>query len=158
MANRQRIKEYKAGLIPYYEDDDGDIVMLFMISSDPKFGGSRPMPSKGGVDKGETAKEAAIREAFEELGLEPSNIEHVKFVKSESYGYVNIEQQQVDVTVEWYYGRMKNPTQLVAHGYETSKVVRMTADEYAKRGRVVDRGLVHQVSDLAKADVWSNRR
>lgn len=63
----------KAGLIPYIRED-GEVKFLTMISSDPKFGGPKPMISKGGIEDGETAIEAAIREAEEELGLRRENI------------------------------------------------------------------------------------
>ncbi len=57
-----------AGVIPYIIED-GQIHMLFMISSDANYGGDKPMISKGGVDPGESLAEAAMREGHEELGL-----------------------------------------------------------------------------------------
>lgn len=57
-----------AGIIPYVIED-GQVHMLFMISSDANYGGDKPMISKGGVDPGESLAEAAMREGHEELGL-----------------------------------------------------------------------------------------
>jgi len=68
-------KRARAGLIPYMRNNDGSIQYLMMVSSDPKFGGPRPMISKGKIEKGESKLEAAIREAEEELGLRRANIE-----------------------------------------------------------------------------------
>lgn len=66
-------KRARAGLIPFrYEGDE--VQYLLMVSSDPKFGGPRPMISKGKIEKGENALEAAIREAEEELGFKRRNI------------------------------------------------------------------------------------
>lgn len=62
----------RAGLIPFVKTPDG-YQYLMMISSDPKFGGPRPMISKGKIEKGEDELGAAVREAEEELGLFMSN-------------------------------------------------------------------------------------
>lgn len=66
-------KRARAGLIPYMRNDDGSLNYLMMVGSDPKFGGPRPMISKGKIEDGETAIEAAIREAEEELGYKQRN-------------------------------------------------------------------------------------
>lgn len=63
----------KAGILPYYMDGDTR-KFLFMISSDPAFGGSDPMISKGKIDAGESSLQAALREGEEELGLKRHNI------------------------------------------------------------------------------------
>lgn len=62
-------KEPRAGLIPFLRCDDGEIRYLMMVASDPKFGGPRPMISKGKIENGETELECAFREAEEELGM-----------------------------------------------------------------------------------------
>lgn len=66
-------KRARAGLIPYLRDDDGILKYLMMVSSDPKFGGPRPMISKGKIEDGETPIQAAVREAEEELGFQMRN-------------------------------------------------------------------------------------
>lgn len=66
-------KRARAGLIPFIFQPDGSIEYLMMISSDPKFGGPRPMISKGKIEDGETKLDAAIREASEELGFKIEN-------------------------------------------------------------------------------------
>lgn len=65
-------KRSRAGLIPFMSEG-GELKYLMMVSSDPKFGGPRPMISKGKIEEGETAQEAAIREAEEELGFKQRN-------------------------------------------------------------------------------------
>lgn len=67
-------KRPRAGLIPYMRNAQGDLQYLMMVSSDPKFGGPRPMISKGKIEDGESTLEGAVREAEEELGLRRSNI------------------------------------------------------------------------------------
>lgn len=65
-------KRARAGLIPFLRTPEG-LMYLLMVSSDPKFGGPRPMISKGKIEKGESPLEAAIREAEEELGFKRRN-------------------------------------------------------------------------------------
>jgi 8-oxo-dGTP pyrophosphatase MutT (NUDIX family) len=62
-------KKPRAGLIPYIMGQDGRYRYLMMIASNSKFGGPRPMISKGKIEEGETPYIAAVREAEEELGL-----------------------------------------------------------------------------------------
>ena len=70
------MEEPRFGLIPWTVYHDS-IIMMFMMPSDPKFGGSNYQIAKGRKESGETDLEAAIREASEELGLKPSNIESI---------------------------------------------------------------------------------
>lgn len=72
-TNNQYEMEPRAGLIPYFKSPDGQLHYLMMVASDPKFGGPRPMISKGKIEDGETPLECAIREAEEELGLKRRN-------------------------------------------------------------------------------------
>lgn len=67
-------KSPRAGLIPFLRGEDGQLRYLMMVSSDPKFGGPRPMISKGKIEEGETPLGCAIREAEEELGLKQRNL------------------------------------------------------------------------------------
>lgn len=64
----------RAGGIPYYKSQNGLIMMLFMVPSDPNFGGDKPQIAKGLVDPGERPEDGGIREAVEELGLIKENI------------------------------------------------------------------------------------
>lgn len=65
-------KRSRAGLIPFMKEA-GELKYLMMVSSDPKFGGPRPMISKGKIEEGESPLGAAIREAEEELGYKQRN-------------------------------------------------------------------------------------
>jgi 8-oxo-dGTP pyrophosphatase MutT (NUDIX family) len=66
-------KSARAGLIPFLRGDDGVLRYLVMVASDPKFGGPRPMISKGKIEAGEDAFACAVREAEEELGFKQRN-------------------------------------------------------------------------------------
>lgn len=65
-------KRARAGLIPFVRGG-AQVQYLMMVSSDPKFGGPRPMISKGKIEDGESSLGAAIREAEEELGFKQRN-------------------------------------------------------------------------------------
>jgi len=67
-------KDPRAGLIPFLRGEDGQLRYLMMVASDPKFGGPRPMISKGKIEEGETPLSCALREAEEELGLKQRNL------------------------------------------------------------------------------------
>jgi len=66
-------KRARAGIIPYMRDGS-TLRYLVMVSSDPKFGGPRPMISKGKIEPMEGTLDAALREGEEELGLKRRNI------------------------------------------------------------------------------------
>ncbi len=63
----------RAGVIPYLVED-GQIKLMFMKPSNAKFGGDMFQIAKGKQEEGETATEAGLREAGEELGLFTGNI------------------------------------------------------------------------------------
>jgi 8-oxo-dGTP pyrophosphatase MutT (NUDIX family) len=67
---------YRAGMIPYIIED-GIIKMLFAKPSDPTYSGDSFQLAKGKIEGVETAKEAAIREAKEEVGLHSHNTEAI---------------------------------------------------------------------------------
>jgi 8-oxo-dGTP pyrophosphatase MutT (NUDIX family) len=63
----------RGGLIPYIVKE-GQIYMLFMKPSSPKYGGDAFQIAKGKQEEGEDIKSTAIREAQEELGLFLGNV------------------------------------------------------------------------------------
>lgn len=85
VKHQNGVKKIKAGVLPYIKTDQG-LEFLFMIPSDPFYGGDKPQISKGHMDKGETPLESAIREGEEEIGLKKSNIKSYKKFKSKIQG------------------------------------------------------------------------
>lgn len=69
-------KVNRGGLIPYTVKD-GEIYMMFMKPSRPKFGGDQFQIAKGKQEPNEDIAQTAIREAKEELGLFVGNIVNV---------------------------------------------------------------------------------
>ncbi len=65
----------RAGLIPYYIDENGTTRIALMIPSDSRYGGSSPQIAKGGVEPGDSRISTAKKEGEEELGNvhKPSN-------------------------------------------------------------------------------------
>jgi len=79
----------KAGVIPYYVNNDGVIQMLFMKPSNPLYGGSKYQIAKGMQEGDEFPLEIAKREGQEELGLKLDNIQGdiIFAYKSKMYSY-----------------------------------------------------------------------
>lgn len=129
----------KAGFIPYVLED-GEPLMLFMIASNPQFGGTKPMISKGHVEKNEDLKEAAIREAEEELGLKPTNITHVEFGWSG-----NITGFDDDYTLTIFIGEVSYKENFGKPHYETKETVWLTLEQFKKQGRTSHVPIVEHV-------------
>ena len=122
-------KKARAGLIPYFVEGN-DIVFLTMKPSDPTYGGDCFQIAKGKVDPGETSNQAAVREASEELGLNPANmvkLEHLgKFL-----GYTEI-----------YYTEVYDKEDFGEFTYETGETKWMTIDEFLATGRGIHKPIV----------------
>ena len=101
-------KKDRGGLLPYYIKGN-EVYFCLMIPSDPKFGGSQPQISKGGVDPGEKPKQTAKREAKEELG----------YIHKSSY---NLEKIHVENNITWYCVKVDD-TKLNPHDKESKTVV-----------------------------------
>lgn len=121
----------KAGLIPYFFDKDGQLKMLFMVASDPKFGGPKPMISKGTIEEGETPEHAAIREAVEELGLKPENVkgELIKIFE----GKVTLRTSNYDMVI--FGVEVHNKTNFNKWDYETLYATWMCNESFQVKGR-----------------------
>ena len=121
---------YRAAIIPYVYDDNGDLQMMFMKPSDPMYGGDQFQIAKGHVDPGEEPDAAAIREGGEELGLNPANIRSIfhlgRYLKyTDVYCCEVIDQQD--------FGQFES---------ETGEVTWMTVEQFAEVGREIHRQLV----------------
>jgi hypothetical protein len=125
-------KRARAGLIPYMLGEGSSLYYLMMISSDPKFGGPRPMISKGKIESGEAVLQAAIREAEEELGLRQRNIRHGTLVEVADERVV-LHSGSYDLTLfaceimdKYDFGKWCD---------ETEFTIWMTLDSFASKGR-----------------------
>jgi len=124
-------EQRKAGFIPFFRGERG-IEFLFMISSDARFGGDRPMISKGGIDGSETEIEAAIREAKEELGLKETNLKSRNF---KEVWYQKTKGLIVTYSMKIFIGEVKSKTDFSIPHYETEKTIWMTPEEFYRLGR-----------------------
>lgn len=64
-----------------------------MVPSDERFGGKYPQFAKGIIEPGYTAKDNAIKEATEELGLKKENLINVDFLFFDK-----------QANIHWFYG------------------------------------------------------
>jgi len=117
----------KAGLIPFYTDSDGQVLMLFMVPSNPAYGGTQPQIAKGGVDEGESVQIAAIREAQEELGMAKKNLRNIRQVLT-----TVIEDNYI---MSLFIAEVKNPNKVGKTDFETGKRYWLTIHEFEKYGR-----------------------
>jgi len=122
-------KIYRAGVIPYYVED-GEINMMFMKPSNPKYGGEKFQIAKGKQEKGESDKETAFREASEELGLFSGNVID-KHDLGNFLGRTRI-----------YLAEIKDPNMFGDSDSETGAVEWMTPDEFNSTGRELHRPVV----------------
>lgn len=123
-----------AGLIPYRVTKDGEIKMLFMRPEEPNPNynrGDKYEVAKGWVDEGEDLKEAAMREATEELGLFKGNI-----IKTEELGTFPIK-----LTV--FVAKVKDKDLFGDYDDdEVDKTKWMTAEDFDTKGIVLQRVIV----------------
>lgn len=135
-------KRARAGLIPFLYDN-GTVLYLMMVSSDPKFGGPRPMISKGKIEDGESPFEAAVREAEEELGFIRRNSRGEYFLIAD--GRVQLYSGAYHLTV--YGVEIQDRYDFDKWCSETEYTVWMSLDDFRKSGR---RDHVKFVEELEK--------
>lgn len=131
LDEEQYEKRPRAGLIPFIRGEDGAYRYLMMVSSNPKFGGPRPMLSKGKIEEGETTLECAIREAEEELGLLRENMNGSPFMIADKRvelrsGAYNLTVYAVEIKERWNFGMWCDETEYTAW---------FTALEFKEQGR-----------------------
>jgi 8-oxo-dGTP pyrophosphatase MutT (NUDIX family) len=102
-----------------------------MVSSDPKFGGPRPMISKGKIEDGETPEICAVREAEEELGFDKrntrGNLISVFAGRQELYtGAYHLTVYGIEIQDRYDFGKWCS---------ETEYTCWMTLEEFKKEGR-----------------------
>jgi 8-oxo-dGTP pyrophosphatase MutT (NUDIX family) len=131
----------KAGFIPYF-NDNGIIRMMFMVPSDPFYGGPDPQIAKGGINDGEIAISTAMREAREELGLRQSNL---KFETLRVVGENVKPEPDRPYTLMTFAAEVENMTHFDIPHYETGEVRWMTLEEFDILGRPCHRKIVRQL-------------
>lgn len=120
----------KAGIIPYTIDAEGIVKMLFMVSSDPAYGGAAPQIAKGHVDAGENVEQAACREGQEELGLRQNNIEALQLAKT-----ITISGMTATYPFSLYVAKVKDPGAFDQPGVETEDTIWCTLEQFRVIGR-----------------------
>jgi 8-oxo-dGTP pyrophosphatase MutT (NUDIX family) len=120
---------YRAGTIPYIVEN-GEVLMMFMMPAPAEYVTSEFQIAKGRVEDGEITKDAAVREAKEELGMFVSNI-----VSLEELGMF-----MGRTTV--YIAKMKNRHMFGLPDEETEDVAWLTVEEFDRTGRELHRPVV----------------
>ncbi len=134
----------KAGFIPYMVDPkDGQFKMLFMVASDPRYGGPRPMISKGTIEPNEDILTAALREATEELGLKRENLKNDPFKLWE--GFVALKTSKYDLSI--YAAEIKDKSDFDKWESETLYATWMTNESFQEKGRRDHKPIVQLLYD-----------
>lgn len=129
------IKEISAGGVVIF----GNALLLLR-----KFNGDWVLP-KGGVEKGETLRETALREVFEESGVK-ADIE--EYIGKAIYNYKDYKtNKQVEKTVHWYlmktYSMESVPQK--SEGFIEAKFIHIDrAEEFMKykdEKKIIEKGL-----------------
>lgn len=128
-------KVNRAGVIPYIVER-GVVKMMFMKPSVAKFGGDLFQIAKGKQEKDESIKEAALREASEEIGLFEGNIKEL-YDLGTFMGRTSI-----------YVAKMKDKKMFGDPNFETSAVKWMTAEEFDEVGRDLHKPIVKAAQRL----------
>lgn len=123
--------EPRAGLVPYFTDANGVTKFLFMVSSNPRFGGPRPMVSKGKIEPDESPFDAAVREAEEELGFVKSNAAAL----SHLIGDEHVHLRSTNYHLTMYAVEVSSPYDFIRWGEETKYTTWLTAEEFRRIGR-----------------------
>lgn len=147
MSDLMNTPTEKAGLIPYIIKD-GIIHYMFMVPSNPKFGGSKPSIAKGEIDKGETSRFAAVREAEEELGLIQANIK-LPTLKKRWEGSLtgNVENYKISI----FTCEVDDQDDFNKPHYETGSVHWLTAKQFKSVGRESQMHIINDINkDLVK--------
>ena len=138
--------EPRAGLVPYIRDTDGNVRYLMMVSSNPRFGGPRPMVSKGKIEPHETPFEAAVREAEEELGFIKANACSL----SEKIGDEHIWLRSTNYHLTMYAVEVSSKYDFSRWGDETKYTIWLTEEEFKARGRADHIVFVERIAAMLK--------
>jgi 8-oxo-dGTP pyrophosphatase MutT (NUDIX family) len=140
--NQRPPKVHRAALIPIMFNADNPVLskMMFMVPSDSTYGGDRPQMAKGQIEEDESAKQAAIREAHEELGLCSNNIIDI----------IDCGVWLGRTTVFAALVRSDNPADFDPFHEETDSTHWMTLAEFMQDGRDIHQPVVSAVAQLVE--------
>lgn len=120
---------YRAGVIPYIIEN-GDVLMMFMVPSEPAYGGQEPQLAKGKVEEDETMMQAALREGAEEVGLFKGNC-----IITEEVGLF-----MGRTTV--FVSKIKDKDMFGSPGFETESTMWLTLEQFMEQGRPLHKPVV----------------
>jgi len=133
---------YKAGVIPWLKDSTGNIVMLFVRSSDPAYGGPDFGIIKGGADEGEEPKQTAIREMEEEVGIKESSIKKLTLISDDVI-------KGLLAPYKFYvYGAEASSDKFKIDSHEIAEARWMSYGEYLKVGRKSQLSIVRKAFSM----------
>lgn len=131
-------KVKRAGVVPFYKNKNGEVMMMFMMPSDAKYGGKVFQIAKGKVDEGENPLQAAVREANEELGLREGNIKWLRkcglFLNTHHIYIVEVNSM--------------DDSSFDKPHFETGETIWMTEEEFMDAGRELHKPIIKKCAVL----------
>ena len=131
---------FRAGIIPFFVNEDGSIQFMFMKPSDPAYGGPDWQIAKGRVEGEDDNMTTALCEGAEELGLKESNIKSIQ----------ELGQYLGRTTV--YICEVSDMDDFTDFTYETGAVKWMSANDFIKEGRDIHRDIVSDALNVILND------
>lgn len=104
-------KIYSAGIIPYLYGDYGREYLLLQYHA-----GYWDLP-KGKLEVGETPREAAFRELFEETGIVDIEL-YDDFQETLSYTFYDQDRNRVEKTVYFFIGKAQSSSVTISHEHQ----------------------------------------
>ncbi len=150
MDENKNFVEPRAGIIPYiWDNKKEEYVFMFMMPSNPKFGGSFIQIAKGKIDRGENSFQAAIREGTEELGLIHSNMIEKPFEISKTLQKTAQNQYYLQV----YAVEIKNKKDFKKPHFETKFTTWTTNERFQNIGRKSQKMIVNDLNKILRFDL-----
>lgn len=75
---------WKAGGLPFWIDETGQVHVVLVTSTDPAYNGPDPCIPKGRAEIGETPEQCGLREVWEETGIDSSHIAKAFLIATEN--------------------------------------------------------------------------
>lgn len=132
----------KAGVLPYYIDEEQNVYVQLMVPSNAKYGGKSPQLAKGHVEENCDIEVEAFREGTEELGLIFDNILQYQKIGEFYFDY------KKDYFLHVYMVEIIDKNNYIEHSTETKSAEFYLIEEAEKKIRKDQRRIIQQFKEI----------